>query len=445
MRILITGGRVIDPSRQMDETADVVIDGGHIVSISAPGSVPMKGFDRIVMAEGLWVVPGLIDMHVHFRDPGMEYKEDILTGCEAAAAGGVTTVCCMANTRPVVDQPETIQYILERTQQACGVRVLPAASVTAGMKGDELSDFRALHKAGAAAFSEDGRSVERVDLMREALVQAHALGVPVLDHTEQPELVDSGCMHRGKISGMTGLQGIPAEAEEAIAIRDMLLAKETGTSIHLQHISTEGSLQLIRLAKEMGVSVTAETAPHYFTLTDGDIIASGGAKDLPHRSISPTGATVDSYRKMNPPLRGEKDRLAVIEALRDGTLDVIATDHAPHSGDEKSRPFATAPFGVIGLETSFAVSYTILVKENGLTPLRLIELMSTAPASVLRCGGGSLEPGARADVALFDVREEYTIPEQGFHSRSQNTPFAGMTVSGRTVMTIAEGKIIYER
>lgn len=444
MRILISGGRVIDPASDTDHIADVVVDAGRIVSVTRQDSVPVSGFDRIIDASGCWVVPGFVDMHVHFRDPGQEYKEDIFTGCESAAAGGFTTVCCMPNTMPVIDTPDKVRYVLEKAENACGVRVLQSAAITVGQRGKELTDFASLQKAGAAAVSEDGHSVADIKLMREALRTAAGLGIPVLDHTEQPELRDAGSVHRGAAAGLTGIPGIPEQAEEAIAIRDMLLAQETGGAVHLQHISTSGSLDLIRFAKKRGINVTAETAPHYFTLTDEDIIAGGGNKEIYHRCLSPKGVTVDTHRKMNPPLRSSADRQAVIEALMDGTLDAIATDHAPHSAEEKSRDFLKAPFGVIGLETSFAVSKTVLVDENGMTPSRLIELMSVKPAEILGCGGGTLAPGCRADIAVLDPDKEWTVPASGFRSKAENTAFAGMNVCGAVVMTIAGGRVIFE-
>ena len=445
MRFLISGGRVIDPSAKMDQMADIIVDSGKIAFVVNTGDVPVRGFDRVIDASGKWVVPGLIDMHVHFRDPGQEYKEDIISGCEAAAAGGFTTVCCMPNTSPVVDTPDRVKYVLSKAARNCKVHVLQTASVTVGQKGERLTDMRALQQAGAIALSEDGQSVADISLMRLALRRAAQWNLPVLDHTEQPEMRDGGSINRGPVSEMTGLPGIPPEAEESIAIRDILLAKESGVPIHLQHISTKGSVDLIRLAKKWGVRVTAETAPHYFTLTDSDVITGGDSRTISHRCRAPKGMTVDTHRKMNPPLRGNADREAIIEGLRDGTLDAIATDHAPHSAEEKARPFINAPFGVIGLETSFAVSNTILVRNNGFEPLRLIELMSTAPAAILGCEGGTLESGSRADIAILDPDYPYTVPRDGFRSRGVNTPFAGMEFTGAVMMTIASGEIIYER
>lgn len=443
MRTLITGGRVIDPSSHMDKRTDLVVQDGTIALVADKGNLAVRGYDRVIDAQGKWVVPGLIDMHVHFRDPGQEAKEDLRSGSEAAAAGGFTTVCCMPNTRPVIDTSDRVRTVLSKASRTARIRILQTASITVGQKGERLTDTADLKRAGAVALSEDGQSVANISLMRMALRRAAEEGLPVLDHTEQPELRDGGSMHRGRISEITGLPGLPAEAEEAIAIRDILLAKELGVPIHLQHISTKGSVDLIRLAKQWGVKVTAETAPHYFTLTDQDVIVGGGSRGVSHLRLA-RGKTVDTHRKMNPPLRTEADRKAIIEALRDGTLDAIATDHAPHTAEEKSHEFINAPFGVIGLETSFAVSNTLLVRENDFDPLRLIELMSTAPARILGCPGGSLEAGEPADIAILDPNYEYTVPSSGFFSKSVNTPFAGMRVCGKAVLTMVAGRIVYE-
>lgn len=444
MSILIKNGRVIDPSCGTDRTADLLIEDGRIAGQYDCGTEYTEDFDKVIDAEDCWVVPGLIDLHVHFRDPGQEYKEDIISGCSAAAAGGFTAVCCMPNTVPAVDSPETVKYIIDKAGSANGVRVMPAAAITIGQRGEELTDFEALKRAGAPAVSEDGRSVADTGLMREAFRKAVELDIPVLDHTEQPELKDGGCMHLGSVSERAGLKGIPSEAEAMIAVRDMLLAGETGARLHLQHISSKLSLDLIRTAKkEWGLNVTAETGPHYFTLTDEDAAAPDDAADSYHIVQSPSGMRMDTHRKMNPPLGSAEDREAVIEALMDGTIDAVSTDHAPHSMEEKSRPFDKAPFGVTGLETSFAVSYTELVMKHGMEPLRLIDLMSTAPAGIIGCPGGTLAAGSPADVAIIDVNEEYTIPEEGFRSKAVNTPFAGRKVYGRVMYTIAGGRIIF--
>ena len=443
MRTLITGGRVIDPSSHMDKRTDLVVQDGRIALVAEKGGLSVNGYDRVIDARGKWVVPGLIDMHVHFRDPGQEAKEDLRSGSEAAAAGGFTTVCCMPNTRPVIDTSDRVRTVLSKASRSTRIHILQTAAITVGQKGERLTDIADLKRAGTVALSEDGQSVANISLMRMALRRAAEAGLPVLDHTEQPELRDGGSMNRGRISEITGLPGLPAEAEEAIAIRDILLAKELGVPIHLQHISTKGSVDLIRLAKSWGVRVTAETAPHYFTLTDSDVIVGGGVRGIYHHKLA-RGKTVDTHRKMNPPLRTETDRKAIIEALKDGTLDAIATDHAPHTAEEKSHEFINAPFGVIGLETSFAVSNTMLVRENDFDPIRLIELMSTAPARILGCEGGSLEPGKPADITILDPNYEYIVPAAGFHSKSTSTPFGGMKVYGKADLTMVAGKIVYE-
>lgn len=457
-KLLLRGGRVIDPSQNMDKTADVLIRDGKIAGIYEACTGPQDADTQVEECGGKWIMPGLIDVHVHFRDPGQTHKEDIFSGCEAAAAGGFTTVCCMPNTKPLVDEAETVRYIIDRAAEACGVRVLPSACITVGQQGTEVTDMESLKKAGACGFSEDGRSVDDPMVMRQGMLRAASLGMPIFDHTELGGLAKGGAMHRGKYSELAGFQGIPSEAEAEIAIRDMLLAKETGCRIHLSHISTRESLDLIRLAKSWGLDVTAETAPHYFIFTDRDVIVGGLPEDggnvkLPegrgadsyHVTVSPSGLLVDSHRKMNPPLRSAEDRNSVIMALMDGTLDVIATDHAPHSPEEKSVPFEKCPNGIVGLETSFATSYTALVEGGYITPLRLVSLMSTNGAKVLGCDGGSLKPGARADVAVADPEAVWTVDPAEFRTRGENTPFEGMELRGRIDLTVAGGKVIYRR
>jgi dihydroorotase len=454
MKIYIKGGRVIDPSQSIDMTADLLIADGTIEGIYEPGTGGLDADTEVIDASGMWVVPGLIDTHVHFREPGFEYKEDIKSGCEAAAAGGFTTVCVMPNTEPVTDTPETVEYVLAKANEACGVRVLPAAAITKGQQGEALTDFSALKAAGAVGVTEDGRSVKNIKLMREAMRQAKALGLPVMDHAEQPQMIDGGYINRGKFSEMSGLAGIPAEAEEMMSARDILLAKETGCHLHLQHVSTKPCFDMIRNAKAWGVHVTAETCPHYFSMSDGDVVMPAGSdaamaalegSESYHFSYTPTGMVADTHRKMNPPLRTRRDMYATVTALMDGTIDVICTDHAPHSRYEKAKDFAEAPFGIIGLETSFAISYTELVEKDFITPSRLIALMSTNPAKVLGIEGGTLAEGARADVAIMDVATAYTVPHHGFKSKAENTPFAGRPVKGQTVVTIAAGEVIYRR
>lgn len=456
MRTIIKNGRIIDPSQMLDLKADLLIEDGVIKGIceSASRSEIMYSWElegetnEIIDAEGMWVVPGLIDTHVHFREPGQEYKEDIETGCLAAAAGGFTAVCTMPNTKPFIDSVENIKFIKSREVAANGVKLLQSACITVGQKGEEIVDMAALKAAGVYGFSEDGRSVDDIGVMREAMQKAKELDMPILDHTEEKALLPEGaCMNAGKYADMLGLNGIPPEAEEMIAARDILLAKETGCRLHLQHISTLGSLDLIRAAKSWGIPVTAETAPHYFTLTDGDVpVREGDAAEGTYHSVdTPCGMKADTHKKMNPPLRTKRDRFAVVSAIIDGTIDTIATDHAPHSAEEKSRPFDQAPFGIVGLETSFAVSHTELVKKGFINPMRLIALMSTNAARILRYDGGTLRLGARADIAIIDPNEEWTVDPDRFKSKGRNTPFEGMKLKGRVRMTIADGKIIYRK
>lgn len=445
-RIIIREGRLIDPSQRFDKPADILIENGVVAGIFESGASEVEDGDRIIEAAGLWVVPGLIDVHVHLRDPGQEHKENIESGCRAAAAGGFTTVCCMPNTSPVIDSVETVEYIINKAAEANGVRVLPSGCITMAQNGETITDMAALKAAGVCGFSEDGRSVDDPLKLREGMLLAKSLDMPIFDHTESRELAFGGSMNKGKISEALGIKGIPHEAEEIIAVRDMLLAKETGCRIHISHVSSAGTMDLIRLAKSWGVKVTAETAPHYLLLTDEAVRVdlTENVQKTYNISETPSGELADSHKKMNPPLRSESDRQAAVKALEDGTLDMIATDHAPHSINEKSASFEKSPFGVIGLETSFAASYTQLVLNGNIEPMRLIELMSSNPAKLLGKGGGSLKIGERADIAIIDPEHEWTVPEHGFESKAENTPFAGMSLKGKVRITIAAGNIIYE-
>lgn len=416
----LKNGRVIDPKNKFDGIEDIWVKDGIIISKEEGEASPADEV-KIIDATGKWVMPGFIDLHVHLRDPGFHYKEDIESGSKAAFAGGFTTICVMPNTSPVTDNEEVVTYIIERAKEVGLVNVLPVGAITLEQAGEQLSDYTTMMKAGICAISEDGKTVMNEGLMMKAMEKAKELNLLVMDHTEDHNLT-GGVMNEGLVSYGLKLKGIPKEAEERIVARDIKLAEETGCKLHLQHISTKGSLELIKNAKASGIAVTAETAPHYFTLTEWDIV---------NQQIIGEKPLAKTNMKMNPPLRTKADMLAVREALKDGTLDAIATDHAPHSEGDKAQPFETAPFGIIGLETSFAVSYTHLVKNGILTPLELVERMSTKPADILGINRGSLGVGCVADITMADVEEAYTIDSHGFQSKGRNTPFEGMTVCGK--------------
>lgn len=415
------------------ERMDVIIEDGVIKSMQAPGGLYSDDV-TIVDATGKWVIPGLIDLHVHFRDPGNPEKEDIASGCLSAARGGYTTVCCMPNTKPVIDSEETVRYVDLWASRACGVNVFPVAALSKEQLGRELVDIKkmveldtrcmAMTGKGIAALSEDGKTLVDIKLMIKAMEAAEEYDLPIFSHTEEPSLA-GGVMHRGRRAWELGLPGVPSEAEEIIVARDILLAKNTGCRLHLCHISTAGSVDLIRLGKSWDLNITAETAPHYFTLTEKSVVKENG------------------LAKMNPPLREAHDVEAIRDALADGTIDIIATDHAPHTEAEKNLGMERSPFGIVGLETAFALGYTHLVKTGILTPEELIRKMSLNPAKILGIDRGVIAPGKAADLAIVDVHEPYSIDPNEFASKSRNTPFAGMRVFGKVQCTIANGKVVY--
>jgi dihydroorotase len=422
--LLLRGGRVIDPSLGRDERADVLLQDGLVVDVGAGFGDPD---DAVVLdVAGLVVSPGLIDLHVHLREPGQEHKETIATGARAAAAGGFTAVCSMPNTDPPVDDPAAVGYVRAAGLRAGAARVYPCGAVSLGQKGERLTEIGEMISAGAVAITDDGRPVATAGLMRLALEYARTFGIPVASHCEDVTLSRGGSMNEGLVSTRLGLTGIPNAAEDIGIARDLLLAELTGGRLHVQHVSTRAGVAMIRAAKERGLPVTAEAAPHHFTLTE---------------------EAVDSYRtdaKVNPPLRAAADRAAVIEGVGDGTLDVIATDHAPHHYDEKEQAFEDAPFGLVGLETALALGITELVEQGVLDLPTLLLRMSTAPARAFNLPGGSLVPGAAADVTIFDPAWEWTIDPGRFLSKSRNTPFAGRTVRGRAVYTIVGGRIVHD-
>ena len=372
-------------------------------------------------------MPGFIDLHVHFRDPGLTYKEDIVTGAKAAAHGGVTTVCAMPNTSPVVDSVDTLNYIIDKAKNEAPVHVKQLSCITKGMEGKELVDMETMYKAGAVAFSEDGKSVMDVKLYREAMKKAAELGAVVMAHCEDKDLVGKGVLNEGVASEKYDVPGIPNSVEDIITARDILIAAETGTKLHICHCSTKGTVELMRMAKRLGADVTAEVCPHHFTLTDADI------------------TEADSNYKMNPPLRTEEDVKALINGLTDGTMSCISTDHAPHSDEEKERFFDKAPFGIVGLETSAALTYTALVSTGLMDIMSMAEKMSYNPAHVIGIDKdyGKLTEGAKADIAIFDPSIEWEVKSSEFFSKGHNTPYEGKVLKGKVTNTIVDGKVVY--
>lgn len=421
-QILIKKGRLVDPANKRDTICDLWICGGKIHKIAENIDVEAE---TVIYAEGKVVLPGLIDLHVHLREPGFEYKETIQTGARAAARGGVTTICPMPNTNPVIDSAEKVKDLLERAKDA-PVHILPVGAVTVRQEGKQPADIQGMKAAGAVAISEDGKSVMDSVVYRKALKEAAKCDLPVFAHCEDKGLADGGVMNAGKKAQELGLRGITNAVEDVIAARDILLSKEAGNRLHLCHCSTKDSTLILGLAKEQGLSVTGEVCPHHFTLTDEDI-------------------TEDHGRfKMNPPLRSREDVAALKEALRDGVMDVISTDHAPHSEAEKNQSMEKAPFGIVGLETSFALSYTELVRGGYLSLSRLVEKMSVNPAKILGIARGNLAEGKAADIMIADIDTEYIIDAGRFVSKGKNTPFNGRKVYGKVEVTIVDGKIVYQ-
>jgi dihydroorotase len=425
MRVLLRGGRIIDPSQQLDDQVDLLIEGRTIAGlgkdlIRAGGESDLT----ILELEGKLVVPGLIDMHTHLREPGFEYKETVRTGSLAAAAGGFTSIACMPNTDPVNDTRSVTEFILRKARQCGVVNVYPVAAVSKSSEGAVITEFADLRDAGAVAFSDDGKSVMNSGLMRRALEYAHALGMPVISHCEDMDLAAGGAANEGVVATRLGLRGIPNIAEDLMVGRDIAIAEYTGTAVHIAHVSTAGAVALIREAKRRGVKVTAEAAPHHFTLTDEAL------KDY------------DTNAKVNPPLRTLADVNAVREGLKDGSLDAIASDHAPHSTLEKDVEFDYAASGMIGLETALALGLR-LVEEGVLSLNQLVAKMSTNPAQILKIQKGTLKVGADADVTVIDPDEEWTVDTRTFQSLSKNTPFNGWRLRGRALFTIVGGDFKY--
>ena len=419
--MIIKNALIVDP---LDSSGDPAIGNLYIRDGKICDRFEESLAQEILDAHGLAAAPGLVDLHVHLRDPGQTYKEDIITGCAAAAAGGVTTLLCMPNTSPVIDSPELIKYVREKAAPT-GINVLPCGAVTLGQNGSELTDFRALKQAGAAALSDDGRNIDSASVMRTALKKAAEEGLVIIAHCEDSGLAGNLAVNEGAVSEKLGLPGRPAIAEELVVARDAMLALETGGRVHIAHVSSKGSVAIIRKAKAAGANITAETCPQYFTLTEQAVLEKG------------------TLARVNPPLRTADDVKAIVEGLRDGTLDAISTDHAPHSAEEKARGLETAPSGMVGLETSLALALSRLYSEEGFSLKSVIRLMSANPASIAGVPGGSLAVGSPADIVLFDPDEEWTVEPEKFRSKGRNTPFGGMSLRGRVKYTISAGKIIY--
>lgn len=421
MALLIKGGRVIDPGRYEGE-GDVLIEGSKIVSVGQ--NLPMPSGCEVIDARGVLVLPGFVDLHVHFREPGFEYKETIASGSAAAVAGGFTTVCCMPNTDPVNDNQAVTEFILERGRAAGLANVFPIGAITKRSEGKELAEIGDLRRSGCVAISDDGKPVMNSLVMRRAMEYALAFGLTIVDHCEDLNLAEGGCMNEGLVSTELGLPGIPAVAEDVMVARNLLLAELTGARIHLAHISTAGSVRMVREAKARGIKVTAEACPHHFTLTEEAVRG------------------YNTHAKMNPPLRTSEDVRAIKEGLRDGTIDVIATDHAPHAVQEKQQDFTEAPFGIVGLETALPLTLS-LVEEGVLSLGQAVTKLTAAPAAAFGLPKGTLAVGADADVTLVDPSAQWQVDPNLFRSKSRNTPFAGWKVKGRVLTTIVGGRVVY--
>jgi len=423
MNILIKNGRILDPSTSTDAQLDILVLGGKISNIAANINEPPGDTIETIDAAGCWVTPGFIDMHVHLRDPGQRHKEDIATGTRAAAAGGFTTICCMPNTSPVIDNEIVVEYVTSRAHKDGIVKVLPIGSITKNLAGEELSAIGEMKSAGICAISDDGKTVDNPTLLKTAMKYATMFDLPILSHCEELRLVGRGQINAGEHAEVMGFRGISAESEEIIVARDITLARVTGAQLHICHVSTAESVALVRAAQQAGLPVTAEVCPHHFTLVDEDI------------------TDYDANFKMSPPLRSHRDRTALIEGLADGTISVIATDHAPHHEDEKNCEFEDAMNGIVGLETALPLCVTELVETGKLSPLEMVAKLTTGPAAVLRLDSGTLQVGKAADITIVNPRDSYIIDKNAFRSKSKNTPFHGREVVGRVTHTIVGGKI----
>lgn len=439
MKILIKGGRVINPATGMDEIADVLVEDEKVTKIAKEIE---DNADRRIDAEGCFVMPGFIDLHVHFRDPGLEQKEDVFTGMKAAARGGYTSVLCMPNTKPVADNADVIEYVHNKSKSVKGIHVYQVGAVTKGQQGKELADIEGMVKAGCPAISEDGKSVMDSNIYREAMKLAAKLDIPVLAHCEDINLVNGGVMNLDTKSKELGMPGISNAVEDIIVARDILLSKETGAQLHLCHCSTKDSVEMIRKAKEEGLMVSGEVCPHHFTLTSEDITEY--IPVMKEGILDPKDTDVDTNYKMNPPLRTKEDVKALKEGLKSGIMEVISTDHAPHTFDDKNTSMKKAPFGIVGLETAACLTYSELVLGGYLTPMQMAERMSYNPAKIMKFEQGDIQPGKMADIVVFDPNKRYKIDKNKFLSKGKNTPFHGREVTGKVKYTFCQGELVYE-
>ena len=420
---LFTNARIIDPTQKMDFTGDLLVKDGIIAAVGESIDVPQDA--RVLDLKGKWIVPGLLDMHVHLREPGEEYKETIASGTAAAVAGGFTAVACMPNTQPPNDSAGITRFILEKAQSSARARVYPVAAITLGQKGEQLTEFGDLINAGAIAFSDDGLPVKNAAVMRQALEYARNFDALIISHSEELDLSREGVMNEGRVSTILGLKGIPAAAEEIAVFRDVALTELTGGRLHIAHVSTKGSVEIVRQAKNRGIRVTAETAPHYFSLTEEALFG------------------YNTFAKMYPPLRTEEDRLAVIEGLKDGTIDVIATDHAPHSVLEKECEFQMAANGIIGLETAIPLSLN-LVRDGCISASQMIKCMSISPSKILGVPERGLKEGNSADICIIDPEAVFTLACESLHSLSYNSPFIGKDLQGKAILTLVDGRRVFD-
>ena len=440
MKLFIANGHLIDPSENQNSGKGLLIENGKVAAWLGPNEKAPDDAE-VFDASGLIVAPGFIDMHVHLREPGQEHKETIATGCAAALAGGWTSVCPMPNTSPINDNAAITRYMIEQAERANLANVFPIGAITKSSDGTELAEMGEMKAAGAVAVSDDGRPVPNAGIMRRAMQYASDFDLPVVDHCEDKSLSHGGVMHEGKVSLLLGLRGMPALSEEIDTVRDILLAKETGAQIHIAHISTKDSIEAVRRAKNEGINVTCEVAPHHFTLTDRAVeglVRTGNGSDRVN--------SYDTNTKMSPPLRSDEHLEAILEAIKDGTIDAIATDHAPHHADEKALEYDRAPFGITGLETAVGLAFNELVHKGIIDLVRLVELCSTNPAKIFRLGGrGSLKPGSAADVTILDPGLVWKYSNTDSRSKSRNSPFDGWSFTGCAVAAFVGGRLAYQR